>query len=191
MFLVGDGDLTRLLHEYSDRWGNSNIGYPEAYNWLNRWFSCLASALAYIHAHGIRHQDIKPSNIVHLKDHIFFTDFSSSSRFDPGSTTSTENPTRASARYSAPEILDRWDENNDPKRHGTGSDIFALGCVFMEMLAAIVGTGPKDLQQHLQKLKSGSLLRFKRQTLQPGAGFCYSPVILRAEFFFTSLMTFP
>ncbi|KAF2786848.1 kinase-like protein, partial [Melanomma pulvis-pyrius CBS 109.77] len=110
MFPVGDGDLTRFLHDtssqtFSDDEANA-LQNIEARSWLTRWFSCLTSALAYIHAQGIRHQDIKPSNIIHLKDHIFFTDFSSSSRFDPGSTTSTENPARASARYSAPEVLE-------------------------------------------------------------------------------------
>jgi serine/threonine protein kinase len=194
MFPVGDGDLTRFLHDSShpnSKMDNIGIDHLEAYDWLARWFSCLSLALAYIHAHGIRHQDIKPSNIVHLKGHIFFTDFSSSSRFDPGSTTSTDNPTRASARYSAPEILDRWDDNDGLKRHGTGSDIFALGCVFMEMLAVITGTDPENLQQHLQEVKSGSLFRFKKQALQPGAGFCYSPVVSGSESFFKSLTTLP
>jgi serine/threonine protein kinase len=200
MFPVGDGDLTQFLYESSyssDQKRGSNedlvtsVKNAEAHNWLTRWFACLTSAVVYIHAHGIHHQDIKPSNIVYLKDHIFFTDFSSSSRFDPGSTTSTENPARASGRYSAPEILDRWDDNNDPKRHGTDSDIFALGCVFMEMLAVIAGMGPENLQQQLQKAKSSSLFRYKRQALQLGAGFCYSSVISGAEPFFKSLTTFP
>lgn len=44
-------------------------------------------------------QDIKPSNVIHRGSDIIFTDFSSSSRFEIGPTTSTENPARTSAIY--------------------------------------------------------------------------------------------
>jgi hypothetical protein len=69
--------------------------------------------------------------------------------------------------------------------------MFALGCVFMEMLAVIAGISPENLQQQLQEAKSSGLFHYKRQALQPGAGFCYSSVISGAEPFFKSLTTFP
>jgi serine/threonine protein kinase len=49
--------------------------------WIQSWFVCLASALDYMHQQGIRHQDFKPSNIIHKGARIFFTDFSSSCAF--------------------------------------------------------------------------------------------------------------
>ncbi|KAF2181496.1 kinase-like protein [Zopfia rhizophila CBS 207.26] len=155
---VGDSDLARFLHEAGDdSWGlrpNNQENF-----WLRQWFSCLASALVYMHAQGVRHQDIKPSNIIHRGGHIFFTDFSSSTRFEPGCTTSTENPTRSSAMYSAPEILDRALDDSY-SRHGLGSDIFSLGCVFVEMLLVLNGQ---------------SVTKFREQTLRKRNGLvCYS-----------------
>jgi len=109
------------------------------YSWIWQWFGCLSSGLAYMHNQGIRHQDIKPSNIIHRRQRIFFTDFSSSSRFDIGRTTSTENPARISAMYGAPEVVQSLQDNSDFRKHGRGTDIFSLGCVFLEMLTVIDG----------------------------------------------------
>jgi len=52
-----------------------------------------------MHSQDIRHQDIKPSNVIYRGSDIFFTAFSSSSRFEIDPTTSTENPARTSAMY--------------------------------------------------------------------------------------------
>ncbi|KAF2797714.1 kinase-like protein, partial [Melanomma pulvis-pyrius CBS 109.77] len=148
MFPVGDNDLAGFLYNCTNLDQLSEEA-QQAKHWLRRWFSCLTSALAYIHDQGVRHQDIKPSNIIHQRDHIFFTDFSSSARFDPTSTTSTENPARNSAMYSAPEVLDRVEGSDDYQRHGTRSDVFSLGCVFVEMFAATKGVSVYDLHTSL------------------------------------------
>lgn len=72
-------------------------------DWIRRWFVCLASALEYMHSQGIRHQDIKPSNIIHRGSSVFFTNSSSSNTFAVGHTTSTDKPCRSSSMYAAPE----------------------------------------------------------------------------------------
>ena len=81
MFPVGEGDLTQFLHQTSSMeppLANELHDAPEPGTWdklnslskakstLVLWFSCLTDALVYIHSQGIRHQDIKPSNIVYL-----------------------------------------------------------------------------------------------------------------------------
>lgn len=125
---VGDSDLKSFLEEVGTR------GPTTAENdWLFNWFPCLSSALAYMHSQGVRHQDIKPSNIIHRGSQVFFTDFSSSARFKIDQTTSTENPARNSAMYAAPEAVEAMQEDGTLNRHGRGSDIFSLGCVFSEM----------------------------------------------------------
>ncbi|KAF2488704.1 kinase-like protein [Lophium mytilinum] len=126
---VGENDLSAFLDEVGERRPTL-----EEERWLRRWFSCLISALVYMHDQGIRHQDIKPSNIVHRGSQIFFTDFSSSSRFVVGQTTSTEEPARTSAMYAAPEVLNNFVDESLVK-HGRGTDIFSLGCVFAEMFS--------------------------------------------------------
>ncbi|KAF2866305.1 kinase-like domain-containing protein [Massariosphaeria phaeospora] len=149
MWPVAQKDLSAFLNEYPEDQSNKQ----ERKTWLVQWPACLISALAYIHSQGIRHQDIKPSNIIcHATGKIFFTDFSSSARFNPLNTTSTENPARTSAMYSASEVLDRLDVDDTYQRHGTGSDIFSLGCVFIEMLVVRAGYSVEKFHACLAEL---------------------------------------
>ena len=127
---VGENDLRTFLDEL----GESATSLSEWRTWLRPWFRCLASALVYMHNHGVRHQDIKPSNIIHKGSQIYYTDFSSPAMFEVGRTTSTENPARASPMYAAPEVMNR---SGDLSRHGRNPDIFALGCVFCDMITAL------------------------------------------------------
>lgn len=131
---VGEHDLKTFL----EMAGEDTTSQSLYRNWIQKWFSCLASALAYMHEEGIRHQDIKPSNIIQKGSDIYFTDFSSSSRFEIGKTTSTDNPARSSATYAAPEIAARFQDGNI-QRHGRHSDVFSLGAVFCEMLTVRLG----------------------------------------------------
>jgi serine/threonine protein kinase len=107
---------------------------------LLKWPHCLVSALKYMHSEGVRHQDIKPANIVHHCGHIYFTDFGSCRRFQPNHTTSTEYPASATWRYAAPEVFPNLDIGTEVpfQLHGTAADVFSLGAVFLEM-SAILG----------------------------------------------------
>ncbi|KAF1851072.1 kinase-like protein [Cucurbitaria berberidis CBS 394.84] len=134
---VGDNDLKNFLDIAGDQIEQDPLSTLSSTwrDWIWSWFPCLASALAYMHEKGIRHQDIKPSNIIHKGNRVYFTDFSSSCAFEVGHTTSTENPSRSSPMYAAPEITDRY--TGSLARHGRASDIFALGCVFCDMLTVM------------------------------------------------------
>ncbi|KAF2736344.1 kinase-like protein [Polyplosphaeria fusca] len=146
---VGQRDLRTFLDILGDQSGSQTEDWKaDRRTWLRTWFKCLASALAYAHRNGVRHQDIKPSNIIHRRSAIYFTDFSSASQFQIGQTTSTENPARTSAMYAAPEVVNSDEAYN---RHGRGTDVFALGAVFTEMLAVLRGRSVEEYHQFLTK----------------------------------------
>ncbi|OCK78034.1 kinase-like protein [Lepidopterella palustris CBS 459.81] len=145
---VGDDDLKTFL----DMVGDQNPAPAREWNWLRQWFTCLISAVAYFHEHGVRHQDIKPSNIIHRGSNIYFTDFSSASQIEIGQTTSTETPARTSAMYAASEVVKYLQNGTTLQRHGLGADIFSLGGVFMEILTVIDGRLVGDFHRFLQDL---------------------------------------
>jgi serine/threonine protein kinase len=94
---------------------------------MQQWFNCLVSTVHYMHSNFIKHQDIKPSNILIQGRSIYLADFGVAKEFvDLESTTSTSgNMTR---QYCSPETARKG-------CRGRRSDIFSLGCVFVEMLS--------------------------------------------------------
>jgi serine/threonine protein kinase len=169
MWPVGDQDLKTYLEMNGDTTSNvvhNRADRKDVVRLLQKWFKCLASALDYMHEAGMRHQDIKPSNIICRREEIYFTDFSSSARFEVGQTTSTENPARTSAMYAAPEVVSM---NGFTLKHGRGTDVFALGAVFCEMLAVTLGSSVHNFHEFLlahTKLETnaGGILLYGRKT---------------------------
>jgi hypothetical protein len=104
---------------------------------------CIANALAYVHYQGIRHKDLKPSNVLLGADSLWITDFECSTDFSELAVSTTANGERGTLKYCAPEVAAY-------KSSGRSSDIFSLGCVFLEILA--VGTG-RSSQEDLKILR--------------------------------------
>jgi serine/threonine protein kinase len=90
-------------------------------------FGCLISGLAYMHKHTIRHKDIKPQNILVHEGRVLYTDFGIAFEADQSNTTTTGLAGICSRRYCAPEVQANTSRNRK-------SDIWSLGCVFVEML---------------------------------------------------------
>lgn len=92
---------------------------------LTTWFGCLIGALAFAHSKHVKHEDIKPNNIL-IKDHQpYLADFGCAKDFSElESSASTDMLTHGTPIYWAPESQPR----------GRGADVFSLGCVFSEML---------------------------------------------------------
>ena len=92
---------------------------------LTSWFGCLIGALAFAHSKDVKHEDIKPSNIL-IKDHQpYLADFGCAKDFSGlENSTSLDTLTFGTPVYWAPE----------PQPRGRRADVFSLGCVFSEML---------------------------------------------------------
>lgn len=92
-------------------------------------FRCLISGLNYIHGKGTIHMDVKPSNILFLRGHVYFTDFGASVKIPkPGDRKRNDGtPWPRTRGYCPPEA----EAGGTPR---TSADIFSLGAVFLECL---------------------------------------------------------
>jgi serine/threonine protein kinase len=98
---------------------------------LDTWFGCLISALAYAHNLKIKHEDIKPSNILIKEKQPYLADFGSAKDFAKlDMSISRDEIIKGTPIYLAPEPA---------TERGRAADIFALGCVFSEMLTVRQG----------------------------------------------------
>ncbi|ORY14513.1 kinase-like domain-containing protein [Clohesyomyces aquaticus] len=113
--------------------------------WLEKWYHCLASALAFMHLNNVHHKDIKPKNVIRRGEHIYFTDFSSARNFEDGQTTTTESFAQATRLFAAPEACN----DGEGHRHGSKADIFSLGLLFVEMMTVHNGQDVNDLQEYI------------------------------------------
>jgi serine/threonine protein kinase len=138
--VASDGDLEHFLADYWNNIHDSNDSDSSTRCTttmaaiLEQGFGCLAAGLAFMHEKKIRHKDIKPHNILVHKSRMIYTDFGysfDSTGFSRSTTFGT--PSAFTRKYSAPEVLD-YDNRNSK------SDVFSLGCVFIEMLFALTLT---------------------------------------------------
>ena len=130
---VGESNLEEFLQEMSE-----DDREPARLELIQSWFACLVGGVKYLHSHQIHHRDIKPQNILVLGNKILYTDFGISQEFKERTLTGSTY-TRGTRNYWAPEV-------SEYKRPGRKADIFSLGTVFLELLAAQWGP------QHLVKI---------------------------------------
>lgn len=134
--VADEGDLSTYLLQISDSGRPPTL---EDRTLLERAIGCLANGLAFIHKHTIRHKDIKPQNILLHQGRVIYTDFGIA--FDGNesdSTTTTGTPFAFTRRYCAPEVANSMKRNRK-------SDVFSLGCVYIEILSVLEPTLQSDL----------------------------------------------
>ena len=103
------------------------------------WFGCLLDALAYAHKLKIKHQDIKPSNILIKNNQPYLSDFGLAKDFEGlDESTSRGQKMKGTLRYRAPEIQPN-------KSRGFKADVFSLGAVYSEMFTVTQG---KSLEEY-------------------------------------------
>ncbi|KAF2813760.1 kinase-like protein, partial [Mytilinidion resinicola] len=125
------GDLAAFLAECRDlNHSKTALGFPRFWT-LYSLFGCLVDGLSFIHQHTIRHKDIKPQNILIHMGSAIYTDFGLS--YDStlvGNSTTSGNPQGFTRKYCSPEAAD-WGKRNSK------SDVFSLGCVFLEIFLVL------------------------------------------------------
>jgi serine/threonine protein kinase len=125
-----EGDLDQYLADYEDCMQSSTMLDDRALAMtavLEKGFGCLAAGLAFMHKRRIRHKDIKLHNILVHEGVLIYTDFGYSFDSNDFTRSTTEGPAEyLTRRYSAPEVIDGGNKNSK-------SDVFSLGCVFVDM----------------------------------------------------------
>ena len=106
------------------------------------WFGCLLDALAYAHKLNIKHQDIKPSNILIKENRAYLSDFGLAKDFTGlNSSSSRGHRMRGNRLFRAPEVVPNKDR-------GRKADVFSLGCVYSEMFTITQGKSLKEYHEH-------------------------------------------
>ncbi|KAF1938688.1 kinase-like protein, partial [Clathrospora elynae] len=124
---VADEDLKSYLKKRPE----SDVDRNARKQCIRTFFGCLTKALEYLHANRIHHKDIKPQNILVKNAEIYLTDFGTAKAHGETSrSTSTGRVIEWTPRYGAPEIANQ-------NAHGKPSDIWSMGCVFLEMATVL------------------------------------------------------
>ncbi len=144
--VANGGDLKTFLEDIKD----TEESIPKTHMViLTCGFGCLASGLAFIHKHTIRHKDIKPSNILVHNGLMIYTDFGISlDASHQDETTTTGYHGAMTERFCAPEVA-----RSEPRNRK--SDVFSLGCVYIEILIVLlphVDFGDKIPKPYWQKV---------------------------------------
>jgi serine/threonine protein kinase len=118
---------------------------------IRRFFSCLIQAVEYIYEILVRHMDIKPQNILVRRlsgrlAQVYITDFGSrsSTQYLSEEEAETYGFSPFTRHYAAQAVV-----LQEPR--GFPADIFSLGCVFLEMQTAVLGSSYADLDEHLKR----------------------------------------
>jgi len=103
---------------------------------IKPWFGCLTRTLLFLHQRRMpfKHRDIKPANIlIDRSGTVFLTDFGISNEYPSHQATITRGDGRFTVKYASPLMVDARSDQ------GMESDIFSLGCVFLEMITVLLG----------------------------------------------------
>jgi serine/threonine protein kinase len=156
-------DFARTAHDSSARCASA----------LRQFFTCTAKVMDFLHSFPIKHMDIKPQNLLVReistlntdgpeRYKLYFTDFGISRAYDSVDDCDTESPTSFTRSYAAQEVVFQ-------ESRGLSADMFSLGCVYSEMLAAILDASIATFEPHGEAIEiHWSALQAARYTSESG-----------------------
>ncbi len=165
---------TNDLHGILDRFHRDDFDHPEGSTdgvWLRpvllTSFGCLSVALGYMHKKCLSHKDINPANILYENAstrnedaRLILADFGRVYECSKTQESDTRNKHIYDRRYASPELLDDA-RGEEVDGYWQSSDVFSLGCIFLEMLAALVHTTlPLDMPESREYLDQGEVPYF-------------------------------
>ncbi|KAF2805834.1 kinase-like protein [Mytilinidion resinicola] len=106
---------------------------------FSRAIGCIAHALEFLHAKGIRHRDLKPDQILISRDGLWVTDFGWSKDISNLSTSVSANGETINRKYISP-------ERAQTQPTGWSEDIFALGCTYLQMAYVLTNLPLQQLE---------------------------------------------
>ncbi|KAI0600931.1 kinase-like domain-containing protein [Biscogniauxia sp. FL1348] len=112
---------------------------------LLSYFGCLVNALSYLHGAYVRHNDIKPQNILVHRGRVLLADFGISLDWSETLRTTTWAPAARSPLYCAPEVVQEGRSRNSK------ADIWSLGCVFLEMMTVLKGRRVSEIRAFFER----------------------------------------
>jgi serine/threonine protein kinase len=168
MYPVADHNLKDFL----DALGSPSLDKAKATAMASSclgFFSCLSSVLRYVHSNWTKHMDIKPHNILvrtrwryrgggrseyHSK--VYLSDFGIARSYPSRDTINTDGATVFTRKYAAPEVAQRLHRD-------LSADVFSLGCVFLEMFAALDDFKAEKLSNAFQETQNPAQFSFTMQ----------------------------
>ncbi|OPB44812.1 hypothetical protein A0O28_0089500 [Trichoderma guizhouense] len=117
----------------------------EKRSYLPSFCGCLVSALYHLHDEWyMTHNNIKPENILIRNGNVLLTDVGIALDWSEPLRTTMFGQGARTPMYSAPEIT------NECGLPNSKSDIWSLGCVFLEIISVFIGRKVDDIKQFLK-----------------------------------------
>lgn len=125
--------------------------------------TAVADALAFAHANGVLHRDVKPQNVLLLPTSYVLSDFGIARMADAGHTASVE---RFSYRHASPQVLDGMSPT-------IADDVWSLGSTLFTLLdgrAPFAADDPDDdtALAYLRRVRTGQRRALRRDDLPAG-----------------------
>ncbi|KIW10085.1 hypothetical protein PV08_11045 [Exophiala spinifera] len=134
---VGEKTLAKFLKQHC----TSNSHGLQFKRSLMGWFGCTLICVRFLHDKArVLHTDIKATNFVISRGRIYLIDYSTSQILTAESNYTCSDRIVNSPKYSAPELFSH-------DTIGFFSDIFPLGCLYLQMLTALCEVHPSLLDK--------------------------------------------